>query len=155
MALTLWQLADWDLRKRALDAERQSVRNQQAKWTKIVPRAKSALPPLKPLEAARHNAAAAALNVPWSDIFDGLERGSAGDVGLTLVEPDARKGALRMQAESKQLDTLIKYAQRVAADPAFGQFTLHTHETNEQDPNRPARLSFDLQLSPPTLGAPR
>ena len=94
-----------------------------------------------------HNRAVRQLNLPWSDIFDGLERHVDTDIALMAIEPDTNGGLLRVQAEGRSIDTLLVYAQHLAADPSFSDLLLHQHETNEQDPNHPARLTFDVRLS--------
>lgn len=103
---------------------------------------------LAPAVVARHNLAAGQLNAPWSDIFDGLERHADADVGLTMLEPDTKKGVLNVQAEAKEIDNLIGFADELAADEAFGPLQLQQHVTNDQDSNRPVRLSFSVRLAP-------
>jgi len=145
----------WFDRHQSLDRQTRDVLAGQARFTRAdKPAPKPAEPPLSQREVQRHNLTVAQLNVPWSDIFDGLERRSQGDVGLTLLEPDAQKGRLRIQVEAKNVDTLLVYAQRLSLDPIFGTLTLQEHETNDQDPNRPARLSLELRLGG-ALGNPR
>lgn len=104
-------------------------------------------PTLSLQQVTRHNAAVAQLNTPWSDVLDALERNADAQVGLTLLEPDAKRQTLKIQAEAKHVGTLIQYAERLASDAAFGRLELLQHETNEQDPNRPSRLSFELSLA--------
>ena len=86
------------------------------------------------------------LNTPWADVLDGLESRASPDVGLTLVEPDGDKGVVRIQAEAKSIDALLAYADDFARDPGFAGVSVRQHDTNEQDPNRPARLTFEVRL---------
>lgn len=153
--LAFGQISDWRGKQQAIASERQALVVQKVRWVQAVPKVRPSPPPLKAFDIARHNAAVGALNAPWSDIFDGLERGSRGDVGLTLLEPDTKKGTLRLQVEGKRMASLLSYAQGISSDPVFGQLTLHQHETNEQDPNRPARLSFELPLPALVDGGPK
>jgi len=145
----------WFTRHQLLDQETREVLARQAQFGRVdKPASRPAAPPLSEREVQRHNLTVAQLNVPWSDIFDGLERRSQGNVGLTLLEPDAKKGRLRIQVEARDVDTLLVYAQRLSLDPVFGALTLQEHETNDQDPNRPARLSLELRMGGAT-GSPR
>lgn len=141
-----WQAAEWQMQHQRLTERRESVARQLAQLEPRKPVAKVSVMPLSAHVVTRYNLAVRLLNTPWSDVFDGLERQAQADIGLTLLEPDIEQGKLRVQAEAKHIDTLIIYAQRLAADSAFGSLTLTQHETNEQDVNRPARLSFDVQV---------
>ena len=94
------------------------------------------------------NAVIRQLNTPWSEVLDALERQTPPGVALILVEPDANKRIVHVQAEAKEVDALFAYVDLLAADVAFSGAVPLQHETNEQDPTRPARLGFDLQLKP-------
>jgi Tfp pilus assembly protein PilN len=92
------------------------------------------------------------LNTPWHDLFKQLESSTPKDVALISVEPDARRGSLRLQAEAKTLDSLLVYADRLQNQGVLGQLTYSKHETNDQDPNQPIRLSVEYTLqAPPRL----
>jgi Tfp pilus assembly protein PilN len=86
------------------------------------------------------------LNTPWLDLFEQLERSTPKDVALISIEPDARRASLRLQAEAKTLDTLLTYADRLQNQNTLGQLTYSKHETNDQDPNKPIRLSVEYSL---------
>ena len=89
------------------------------------------------------------LNVPWHDIFEQLERLTPPDVALLSIEPDGQRRQIRLQAEAKSLDSLLRYASTLQQNGVFGRLNYSKHETNDQDPNRPVRLSFELGLSTP------
>jgi Tfp pilus assembly protein FimT len=149
MALLAWQFVNWRVQYDALRLQAEQLQAEQERQSQRSARPRAAPVALKPGEASRHNLAVGQLNAPWSDIFDGLERSANPDIGLTLLEPDAKRGTLRIQAEAKDLDVLIVYAEHLARDPSFADLVLQQHETNDQDPNRPARLSFMVRLAPP------
>ena len=101
------------------------------------------------------------LNVPWHDIFEQLEASTSSEIALLSIEPDGQSGKIRLQAEAKSLDPLLRYASTLQQNGIFGRLSYSKHETNDQDPNRPVRLSFELELSAPkrfenssTLGMP-
>lgn len=132
--------------------EREALQARRAELERRLPVRVAARPPPRTFaETARHNVAVRQLNIPWSDILDGLERHADADVGLTAVEPDAATGMLRIQAEARHIDALFAHAQQLSSDLAFGSLVLHQHETNELDPNRPARLSFEVRFAAPDL----
>jgi hypothetical protein len=134
-----------------------AARAEVASATELVQRAKNALaPPPAPAprklssaekqELDRVNAVVNSLNMPWSELLDALERRASAEVGLTLVEPDGDKGIVKIQAEAKTIDTLLAYADDFARDASFAGVQVRQHDTNEQDANRPARLTFDVRL---------
>lgn len=85
------------------------------------------------------------LNIPWTAIFEALEQTLPDDIALLAVEPDALHGRVRLQFEAKSLDALLAYAGVLKSTPPFGAVLLVKHETNDQDANRPMRLSIDLR----------
>jgi Tfp pilus assembly protein PilN len=89
------------------------------------------------------------IGTPWAPLLDALEAGTPDDVALVSIEPDAREGSVRLQAEAKTLDTLLAYARALGALPLFESVSLVKHETNEQDGNRPVRLGLALRLKAP------
>jgi Tfp pilus assembly protein PilN len=98
------------------------------------------------------------LNTPWDQLFDQLESSTPRDVSLISIEPDAKRGSVRLQAEARALDTLLTYAARLQNQGVLGSLTYSKHETNEQDPNKPIRLSVEYSLlaalkAPGTLSA--
>jgi Tfp pilus assembly protein PilN len=89
------------------------------------------------------------IGTPWASLLDTLEAGTPPEVALVSIEPDARVGSVRLQAEAKSLDTLLAYARALGALPLFESVSLVKHETNEQDGNRPVRLGLELRLNMP------
>lgn len=90
------------------------------------------------------------LNLPWHDIFEQLEKSTPPEVALLSIEPDGRRRLIRLQAEATSLDVLLRYASSLQHKGIFGRLSYTKHETNDQDPNRPVRLSFELGLSAPS-----
>ena len=86
------------------------------------------------------------LNTPWSAILDGLETSRPDGIALLSIEPDATQGSVRLQVEAKTLDTLLGYAAILGATEPFESVALVKHETSEQDPTRPFRLSLEANL---------
>lgn len=89
------------------------------------------------------------LNVPWQDIFRELEKTIPPHIALLSIEPDAQRGLIRLQAEAESIDSLLQYASTLQNHRIFGHLNYSKHETNEQDPNKPARLTFELGLFTP------
>jgi hypothetical protein len=85
------------------------------------------------------------LNTPWPLVFQTVERLTPPDVAILRMEPD-EKGVLTIEAESLSVDKVLAFAGRLAHQGAFGELTYQHHDTNDLDPNKPARLSFQLRL---------
>jgi Tfp pilus assembly protein PilN len=103
-------------------------------------------PVLPPEERRAWNQVVRQLNTPWSSLLAALESVTPEDVALVSIEPDARQASVRVQAEAKSLDALLVYAQALKGAEPFADVAPVKHETNEQDPNRPVRLTLNLRL---------
>lgn len=95
------------------------------------------------------NAVIRKLNTPWQDLFDQLEKSTPKDVALLSIEPDAARASIRLSAEAKQLETLLTFASELQNHGVLGRLTYSKHETNDQDSNKPVRLSFELNMHMP------
>lgn len=89
------------------------------------------------------------LNTPWQDLFDQLEKTTPADIALISIEPDAKRATIRLVAEAKRLETLLAYASDLQQQAVLGRLTYSKHETNDQDSNKPVRLSFELDMRMP------
>lgn len=85
------------------------------------------------------------LNTPWPVVFETVEQLTPADVAILRMEPD-EKGVLTIEAEATSVDKVLVFAGRLAHQGAFGELVYQHHDTNDQDPNKPARLSFQLRL---------
>lgn len=101
-------------------------------------------------DTRRHlNTVVRRLNTPWQDLFNQLERLTPPEVALLSIEPDTNRDTVKLQAEAKTLDTLLVYAAGLEQQGMLGRLTYSKHETNDQDPNKPVRLSFELEVRMP------
>ncbi len=101
-------------------------------------------------DTRRHlNTVVRQLNTPWQDLFNQLERMTPPEVALLSMEPDTRRDTIKLQAEAKTLDALLVYAAGLEQQGMFGRLTYSKHEINDQDPNKPTRLSFELEVRMP------
>lgn len=110
------------------------------------PAATTPSPPLKAEERRAWNEVVRQLNTPWSALLASLEAATPEDVALVSIEPDAKQARVRLQAEAKTLDALLVYAQALQSAGPFAEVALVKHETNEQDPSRPVRLTLSIRL---------
>ena len=101
---------------------------------------------LSPLQVRGYNSVIRQLNVPWKNLFEDLEAMTPMDVALISIEPDGSRATVKLVAEAKSLATLLSYSSKLQQNGIFGRITYSKHETNEQDTNKPIRLSFELEL---------
>lgn len=138
-----WQLVQTRQELVSVQARQQALRGQQP-----VPVRKAQF---TPEQRRAWNQVVRQLNTPWAGLLSCLEESTPDDVALVSIEPDARQGTVRLQAEAKTLDVLLGYAQALQAAQLFTQAVPLKHETNEQDPQRPVRLTLSLRLRGATL----
>jgi|LauGreSBDMM110SN_4_FD.fasta_scaffold30362_2 Tfp pilus assembly protein PilN len=107
-------------------------------------------------QAKAMNRALVALNRPWPELWDALERvSSAAGVQVAILEmrPDSAASdqdpglsqGLRLLAESKDSAHMLGFMRRLRAEPFFVSAVLSSHQVNAQDPNMPLR--FEVMLS--------
>ncbi|HEY8357539.1 MAG TPA: hypothetical protein VIL30_08780 [Ramlibacter sp.] len=136
---SLLQLAQTRQELAATEAELQALGRRQ-------PVAVTPKPALRPEQRRAWNQVVRQLNTPWGGLLAVLEATTPDDVALVSIEPDARQGSVRIQAEARTLEVLLAYAQSLKGAGLFADVVPVKYETNEQDPNRPARLMLNLQL---------
>lgn len=143
-ATVAWQALQTD---KELDRARESLRALQGQRGVMAARPTDARrPSLTPQQLQAWSQVARQLNTPWAALLDALEAHTPDDVALVSIEPDPRQNGLRLQAEAKTLDTLLAYAKELDRMAPFDGVRLIKHETNEQDANRPLRLSLEIRL---------
>lgn len=82
------------------------------------------------------------LTVPWDGLFDAFEAADSRKLGLLSLTPNARDRSVRLAGESRSMDDLLAYVDRVAAQPALGQVHLLGYNTAQRD--GVSLLSFTL-----------
>jgi hypothetical protein len=132
----------WTATRQELAATNAELRAQR----RTLPAVNDGLSSLSAPQRRAWNEVTTQLNTPWGGLLDALERATPDDVALVSIEPDAARQTVRLQAEAKTLDTLLAYAQQLAGTPTFMEAVPLKHETHEQDPNRPIRLTMNLRL---------
>jgi len=104
------------------------------------------------------NQALLALNRPWSQLWDALDRvSSARGVQVAILEmrPETttadQDGAddqgLRLLVESQDSAHMLGFLRQLRSDPFFVSMVLSSHQVNAQDPNNPLRFEVKLHWS--------
>lgn len=89
---------------------------------------------------ARSNEVAQELARRWDRVFLALESARAPDVALLAIEPDPRKGVLRVTAEAKEKNAMLDYVGRLQAAQSLQRVVLESHEVLSQVPEKPVRF---------------
>lgn len=89
---------------------------------------------------ARSNEVAHELSRRWDRVFLALESAKAPDVALLAIEPDPRKGVLRVSAEAKGKNAMLDYVNRLQAAQSLQRVMLESHEVLSQVPEKPVRF---------------
>lgn len=89
---------------------------------------------------ARSNEVARELSRRWDRVFLALESAKAPDVALLAIEPDPRKGVLRVTAEAKGKNAMLDYVDRLQAAQSLQRVMLDSHEVLSQVPEKPVRF---------------
>jgi len=105
-------------------------------------RAVEATDPQAVASMKRANVIIEQLTVPWDGLFDAFEAADSRKLGLLLLTPNARDRSVRLAGESRSMDDLLAYVDRVAAQPALGQVHLLGYNTVQRD--GVSLLSFTL-----------
>jgi hypothetical protein len=88
----------------------------------------------------RANAVAHELARRWDGIFLAIEAAGDAEVGLLAIEPDARKGIVRVTAEAKNKAAMLRYLTRLQGRQPLQRMLLEHHEVRVQEPERPVRF---------------
>ncbi|MES2321027.1 MAG: PilN domain-containing protein [Pseudomonadota bacterium] len=125
----------------------------QAELIALVQRAKKPVvvavrvqqPRISDIQAGAVNAVVMQLNLPWRALHDAIGAATPADIALLALEPDARKRSMKITAEARGSDDMIKYVEKLKEQELFAAVTLTRHEINEQDPNRPIRFQIEAE----------
>lgn len=95
------------------------------------------------VEGRRAREVASLLLLPWRDLFSALESASQNNVALLAIEPDYKKHQVRITAEAKDFDILIRYLKRLGDTPQLKFVRLLRYEVREDDAQHPLRFTIE------------
>lgn len=93
-------------------------------------------------DISRANGVIEELAVPWERLFDAVEDADARGLGALSLTPNARERTLRFAGEARDINELLAYVDRMAAQSALGEVHLEGYNTVVRD-GQPV-LSFTL-----------
>ena len=104
--------------------------------------------PIPASQAAAVNRAVLQLNLPWRDVFDALEAASRPELAMLALEFNAGAYLIRGVAETRRIEDMLAYIDRLKQQQLVRSAVLTRHETNEREPGRPIRFHFEMQWKP-------
>lgn len=99
---------------------------------------------LSPQQVTAANQAIFYLNIPWTTLFDSIQEAAVADVAVLKLEPDVLTQSLKIVAESKNMDAMFLFLEKLARQSLFSEVILQKHEIVESDPNKPVRFQLAL-----------
>ena len=89
------------------------------------------------------------LTLPWSDIVRAIEAASMREVGVLNMQPDAQQRVLKLTAEAKSREAMLKYVRRIAQTKGLSNVYIVNHQVQTEDPSRPIQFSVQASLAGP------
>lgn len=93
------------------------------------------------LEVQHANLVLRQLNLPWDALFSAVEASGGKNIALLSMEPDLRKGTVKISAEAKNFDAMLEYVRQLGKRDVFGSVQLQNHQVQQTDPEKPVRFS--------------
>lgn len=94
------------------------------------------------LEIARARKLLDRMSVPWNEMFAGVEAVGSRNVGLLRIESDMDGRRLRIDAEARNLDAMLKYLRAMEVQSEFADVYLRSHQVQLQDAQHPVRFAL-------------
>ena len=117
---------------RALELERDALEAGMNERTRAKPTARGGdTAASQAAQQRRHNARRAvvrALGRPWEALFSDIESTPAEDIALLAVEPDPRRGEVRMSGEARDAQALYRYIAALESTDSLQKVGLTQHE---------------------------
>lgn len=102
-----------------------------------------------PGQVAAVNAVVTQLNLPWRDLQAAVAAAASPQVGLLALEPDVRKQVLRIRAEARSPDDMLRYVERLQQQPRFRSVLLRRHDLADPAGGEPLRFELDASWESP------
>lgn len=116
-------------------------------------------PPRGDASRLARNAMVERLNIPWPTILDALERTKPATVAITLLEHDAKRGAIALEVKAGAVAQLMAHAQALDGETTFSTVRLLALASQggdgDADHGPSMRLELELRRDPgPGLDEP-
>lgn len=81
------------------------------------------------------------LAYPWGNLLSQLDQSVNNDVSLLAIQPDVANNKLGIQAEARNIPSMLAYVHELQSQPGFRQVSLVSQQFNQEDPLRPVRFT--------------
>ncbi|HEX9192905.1 MAG TPA: hypothetical protein VF871_03980 [Burkholderiales bacterium] len=85
------------------------------------------------------------LTLPWAQMIEAVEAASTGEVAVLQLQPEAQQRLLRLMAEAKSREAMLRYVKRLGETKALSEVHLINHQILLDNPSRP--VQFGVQAS--------
>ena len=96
-------------------------------------------------EAKIIDAAVRQLSIPWAQMIEAVEAASSSEVTVLQLQPETQQRNLRLTAEAKNREAMLRYVRRLGDTRALSGVHLLNHHVQVEDPSRP--IQFGVQAS--------
>jgi hypothetical protein len=110
-----------------------------------------------PQDAARTRAAkqvATELQMPWSDLLSAFEAAPTQDIAVLSIEPSAARRSVKVTAEAKHAQAMLRYLSALQKDKRLTQVLLTQHQVQQQVAGTPLRFQLQAYWGGGFAGAP-
>ena len=97
------------------------------------------------LEAKIIDGAVRQLTLPWAQMIEAVESASTSDVVVLQLQPEAQQRTLRLTAEAKSGEAMMRYVRRLSQSRVLSDVAPISHQVQLEDPSRP--VQFSVQAS--------
>jgi Tfp pilus assembly protein PilN len=81
--------------------------------------------------------------MPWASLFQSLDSANSNDVALLGIEPNLKKGVIKLSGEAKNFKGLFDYMRALNAKSGMDKVYLLEHKINDQDPDQPVHFTLE------------
>ncbi len=133
--------------RQQLQAKVDVQRNELEKMKRQFDRAKLAIKKstLTSQQVEAINQAIFRLNMPWTSLFDAIQDATVNEVAVLKLEPDVMTQSMTISAESKSIESMFHFLEKLSRQELFRDVILSKHEIIELDPNKPVRFQLSLK----------
>jgi hypothetical protein len=110
-----------------------------------------------PQDVARTRAAkqvATELQMPWSDLLSAFEAAPTQDIAVLSIEPSAARRSVKVTAEAKHAQAMLRYLSALQKDKRLTQVMLIQHQVQQQVAGTPLRFQLQAYWGGGFAGAP-